>query len=259
MNTRHHLFAVATTLLLTVHAAAQTSLLDRLPINIGGKTSSPALAALSDAQVADGLKEALGKGLQQAVTLLGRENGFLTNAAVRIPMPESLQRVEKSLRAIRQDALADEFIRTMNRAAEEAVPKASTIFAGSLKQMTIADARAVLTGPEDSATQYFRKTTTNELHKAFLPIVKQATEKAGVTSAYKNMMSGAGGNTFGKSFGNTLGAFGVSTDATDVDSYVTRRAIDGLFLKVAEEEKRIRQNPAARTTDLLKQVFGAAK
>ncbi len=172
-------------------------------------------------------------------------------------MPESLQKIEKSLRALKQEALADEFITTMNRAAERAVPEAATIFADSIKQMSITDAKTILTGPDDSATLYFRKTGTNALQKAFLPIVKQATETAGVTAAYKNMMSKVGGSALGKSFGGTLGALGVSQEALDVDGYVTRKAMDGLFKMVAEEEKRIRQNPVARSTEVLKKVFGA--
>jgi len=256
LSQRLALFATLLCLFTVASGSAQT-LLDKIGIKAKSPGTSTALAALTDDQVAAGLKEALGKGVQQAVSQLGKQGGFLTNGAVKIPMPESLQKVEKSLRALKQDALADEFITTMNRAAEQAVPQAAAIFSDSIKQMSIADAKAILTGPEDSATQYFRKTSTNALHAAFLPIVKQATEKAGVTAAYKNMMNKAGGGGLGKSFGGTLSAFGVSQDATDVDGYVTRKAMDGLFKMVAEEEKRIRQNPVARSTDVLKKVFGA--
>lgn len=243
---------------LTSTVTAQSSFLDKLGIKSKGTNATAALAALTDEQVGAGLKEALARGVQQAVSRLGTNGGFLTNASVKIPMPDSLRKVEKSLRTLRQDALADEFITTMNRAAEQAVPQAAAIFSDSIKKMSIADAKAILSGPEDSATQYFRKTSTNALQSAFLPIVKKATETAGVTAAYKNMMAKAGGSTFGKSFGSTLSTFGVGGDATDVDGYVTRKAMDGLFKVVAEEEKRIRQNPVARSTDLLKQVFGAA-
>lgn len=263
-TTRRRRAVHASVLAITVVAAqtlcAQSSLLDRLGLKARG-TNAPAsaatLAALSDTQVADGLKDALGKGVQRAVTQLGSQGGFLTNLNVKIPMPENLQKVERTLRTLKQDALANEFVTTMNRAAEQAVPQAATIFSDNIKQMTIADAKAILTGPDDSATQYFRKTSTNALQKAFLPIVKQATETAGVTGAYKRMMDRAGASAFGQSFGGTLGAFGLGGDAADLDGYVTRKAMDGLFKVVAEEEKRIRQNPVARSTDLLKKVFGA--
>ncbi len=250
------LFTALLCLLAVTNGFAQT-LLDKIGIKGKGTGTTATLAALTDDQVAAGLKEALGKGVQQAVAQLGKQGGFLTNGTVKIPMPESLQKVEKSIRTLKQGALADEFITTMNRAAEQAVPQAAAIFSDGIKQMSITDAKAILTGPEDSATQYFRKTGTNALHAAFLPIVKQATEKAGVTAAYKNMMAKAGGGALGKSFGGTLSAFGVSQDAADVDGYVTRKAMDGLFKMVAEEENRIRQNPVARSTDVLKKVFGA--
>lgn len=249
---------LTTTLLTTETLSAQSSFLDKLRAKTKGTNlTATSLGALSEDQVAQGLKEALGKGVQQAVAQLGSQGGFLTNLNVKIPIPASLQKVEKTLRTLKQEALADEFITTMNRAAEQAVPQAATIFADSIKQMTIADAKAILTGPEDSATQYFRKTSTNALEKAFLPIVKQATAKAGVTSSYKRMMDAAGAGALGQSPGGALGALGVSRDATDIDAYVTRKATDGLFKMVAEEEKRIRQNPLARSTDVLKKVFGA--
>ena len=253
-----------TFLLVTIlqHSAhPQIKLLDELKKNVGGTSAPPSLGTLTEDQTAKALKEALAKGAESAVKQLGTNGGFLTNLNVKIPMPASLQKVEQSLRKLKQDALADEFITTMNRAAEKAVPAAATVFAESIRQMTVSDAKSILTGPKDAATQYFRRTSTNALHAQFLPIVKQATDAAGVTSAYKAMLAKAGpaaniAQTFGGAFGQNLGF-----DATtlDVDSYVTGKAMDGLFKLVAEEEKRIRENPAARTTDLLKQVFGAVK
>jgi hypothetical protein len=189
--------------------------------------------------------------VEQAVASLGKTDGFLTDANVRIPMPESLQRVEKTLRTLRQDKLADEFVTTMNRAAEQAVPEAAAVLGDSVKQMSIADAKSILTGTNNAATQYFRRTSETNLHTRFLPIVKAATEKTGVTSAYKRMTDKAGSGLGG------LGGGLLGKQAPDLDDYVTRKTLDGLFLKIAEQEKLIRENPVARTTDLLQKVFGA--
>ncbi len=231
--------------------------------NATSSVTSAAVAALSDTQVIGGLKDALGKGLQNAVAKLGSDGGFLTNMNVKIPLPEKLKLVEKSLRALKQDKYADEFVATMNRAAEQAVPEAASVFGDAMKSMSIADAKAVLTGPNDSATQFFRRTTQTNLYTKFLPIVQQATAKAGVTSAYKNMLSKVNaGNTSTNSTG-WLGKLGgltknyVGEDVLDVDAYVTNKTLEGLFKMIAAEEKDIRENPAARTTDLMKQVFGA--
>jgi len=220
-------------------------------------TATTGLAALSQSQMAGGLKEALGNGLQHAVASLGKEGGFLTNVAVKIPMPQKLQTVEKTLRALKQDKLADDFIATMNHAAEQAVPEAASVFGDAVKQMSIEDAKSVLTGPKDAATQFFRRATQTNLYTRFLPIVQKATAKTGVTSAYKNMIAKVSG---GSGLGGTLSGLAsnyLGADALDVDAYVTNQTLDGLFKMVAEEEKQIRENPVARTTDLMKQVFGA--
>ena len=256
-------------LLLLVSAAAsfaQGSFLDRFKLKPKlGLTNAPAalssLSGLTEEQTAKALKEALAKGTESAIRQLGTNGGFLTNLNVKIPMPASLQKVEKTLRSLQQGALADEFVTAMNRAAESAVPAAATIFSGSIQQMTIADAKAILTGPNDAATQYFRRTSTIALQAKFLPLVKQATDAAGVTSAYKAMLAKAGpavglAQSFGGAFGKNLG---LDAATMDVDTYVTGKAMDGLFKMVAAEEKRIRENPVARTTALLKQVFGAVK
>ncbi|MBI1840426.1 MAG: DUF4197 domain-containing protein [Verrucomicrobia bacterium] len=202
-----------------------------------------------------GLKEALGNGVQQAVAHLGKPDGFLKDLAVMIPMPESLRKVDKSLRALGQGSVADEFLATMNRAAEQATPEAAAILGNAVKQMSIADARSILTGTNNAATQYFRRSSETNLYAHFLPIVKAATEKTGVTAAYKRMADlGAGGGGFG-----ALGGFGgslLSKQMPDIDGYVTHKALDGLFTKISEQEKLIRENPVARSTDLLKKVFG---
>lgn len=208
--------------------------------------SSQALAdALPLDTISQGLRQALGKGLDHAVKELGRNGGFLSNVNVRIPVPETLRTAEKALRTIGQGRLADEFVTTLNRAAEQAVPAAAPVFADALRQMTLKDAQSLLNGPADAATQYFRKTTEAQLREKFQPIVREATTKAGVTAAFKQVADRA-------KFAAPL----VSRDAVDLDSYVTTKSLDGLFLMVAEQEKRIRENPAARTTELLKSVFG---
>ena len=217
------------------------------PASTGAASTATAqLGALTQDEMARGLKEALAKGVNQAVANLGKDGGFLKNLDVKIPMPPQLQTVEKTLRKLHQDQMADEFVATLNRAAEQAVPVAAGVFAGAITNMTVDDAKTILTGPNDAATQYFRKTSEAQLVEKFRPIVQEATAKTGVTASYKNLMQEAG------PVASFLGA-----DAGDLDGYVTRKALDGLFLMVAAEEKKIRENPVARTTDLLKKVFGA--
>jgi hypothetical protein len=223
---------------------------------VGGQATAT-LASLSQDQMVQGLKDALAKGLQQAIAKLGNEGGFLTNLNVKIPMPEQMRKVESALRAMNQDKLADDFVATMNHAAEQAVPEAGTVFADTLRQMTIEDAKSILSGPDDAATQYFQRTTQTNLYATFYPIVQQATEKTGVTAAYKNLMAKANVAQGLGSIGGALGGSLLGKDSLDLDDYVTNKAMDGLFKMVAEEEKQIRQNPVARTTDMLQKVFGA--
>lgn len=216
--------------------------------------SAASLAGLSQDQMVGGLKEALSKGVQQAVANLGKADGFLKDANVKIPMPASLQKVETTLRTLRQDKLADEFVTTLNRAAEQAVPEAAAVLGDSVKQMSVTDAKTILTGTNNAATQYFRRTSETNLHARFLPIVKAATDKAGVTAAYKRMSDKATSG-FGGLAG--LGNSALGKQMPDLDSYVTTKTLDGLFLKIGEQEKLIRENPVARTSDLLQKVFGA--
>ena len=251
-------FIIAT--LLASLAISRAGLLDRLEGLATTATnqtglSTASVAGLSQDQMVEGLKEALSKGVQVAVSELGRNDGFLTNLSVKIPMPGKLQSVEKTLRTLHQEKLADEFVDTMNHAAEQAVPVAADVFGDSIKQMSITDAKNILTGTNNAATEYFRRTTQTNLYVKFLPIVKAATDKVGVTEAYKNMMSKVGASS---QITGWLGKTGlVKPEDMDIDAYVTNKALDGLFTMVAAEEKQIRQNPVARTTDLLKTVFGA--
>ncbi len=204
-------------------------------------------SSLTQDEMVGGLKEALSKGVGQAVSLLGKDGGFLNNINVKIPMPDSLAKVEKGLRMVGQDKIADDFIETMNHAAEKAVPEAAPIFADAISKMTVEDAKAILTGPKDAATQYFRKTTEPTLSGKLLPIVKDATAKTGVTAAYKRLTEHQG----------VLEVL-VAREGPDLDQYVTQKALDGLFKMIAEEEGRIRENPVERTSDLLKKVFAAS-
>lgn len=216
-------------------------------LNKGANTrDGSAGTSLSQQEMSGGLKEALSVGVERSINLLGRNGGFLNDSLVKIPLPGVLQKLEGGLRAVGQGELADEFIATMNHAAERAVPETASIFGETIRKMTLKDAQGILQGADDSATQYFRKNSGKKLAKAILPIVKQATEKAGVTSAYKNMVGKAG----------ILGGMAGSS-SLDLDEYVTEKTLDGLFLKLAAEEKQIRNNPLARSTDLLKKVFGA--
>jgi hypothetical protein len=215
-----------------------------------------AAGALSQDQMVGGLKEALGKGVEHAVSSLGHDGGFLTNLNVKIPMPEKLQKVESALRLAGQNQMADDFVGSMNHAAEQAVPVAAGVFGDAIKQMSIEDAKGILAGPNDAATQFFRRTTQTNLFAKFHPIVQKATDSVGVTARYKEMMGKfATVDTLGGLFGKNNA---VKLDAADIDTYVTDKALDGLFKIVAEEEKNIRTNPVARTSDLLQKVFGSA-
>jgi hypothetical protein len=223
----------------------------------GAGGTSGALSSLPEAQVADGLKEALGKGVTIAVGALGHSDGLLTNLEVKIPIPDKLQSVEKALRMAGQSQMADEFVASMNHAAEQAVPVAADVFGDAIKQMSIDDARSILAGPNDAATQYFRRATQTNLYSLFYPIVQKCTDQVGMTQKYKEMIGKFSSlNSFGSFFGSSSTT---TLQAADLDAYVTKKALDGLFKMVADEEKDIRANPLARTTGLLKTVFGSGQ
>ena len=209
------------------------------------KDSSNIQHNLSNEEIIDGLKQALNKGASYATDKLGKVGGFMDNTDVKIPMPQKLGKVERLLRKAGKDKYADDFISTMNHAAESAVPLTLNIIKQSITEMSIKDAKNILQGSDDAATQYLKKTGHKKLYAKILPIVKKATTKAGVTATYKKM--------YGK-----LGFAGKYLNLEDynIDSYVTQKTIAGLFTMIAKEEKKIRDNPAARTTDILKTVFG---
>lgn len=211
---------------------------------LGGDKDKSSISALTDSEMIDGLKEALSVGVERAISLLGQNGGFLNDASVRIPMPSALKSVEKGLRAVKQDKYADQFIETMNSAAEKAVPRATKIFSKAIKNMTLEDAKSILNGSNDAATQFFRRNTEGELSQSLFPLVQEATNETGVTSSYKSLTKKAG----------FLGGL-IDEDDLDLDKHVTSKALDGLFKKLALEETKIRQDPLARSSDLLKKVF----
>ena len=211
----------------------------------GAPASAIGIADLSNKDTASGLKEALTKGAEVAVGQLGKPNGFLGDARVKIPLPESAQAVEKMMRTFGMKKQADELIETMNHAAEMAVVEAKPILTNAVKSMSFDDARGILTGGDDSATQYFKRTTSEVIGAKFLPIVKKSTAKVDLAEKYNK-------------YAGKAAQFGLldKKDA-DLDSYVTQKAMDGLFLMIAEQEKAIRKDPIGTGSNLLKKVFGA--
>lgn len=234
------LFFLLTGTFIPSHAAWN----DFLDIFKDESSTSPVASSLSNAEIISGLKEALIKGSQTAVNTLGKEDGFFSHPQLKIPMPEKLQTVESALRKLKQDEIADEFVLSMNRAAEEAVPKAMSIFSNAIKTMSIEDAYGILQGPDNAATEYLKKTGGSQLQQEFLPIVKQATNSVGVTENYKALIDNLG-----------MMSKLIDVESLDLDKYVTDKAVEGLFNLVAKEEKLIRDSPAARTTEILKKVF----
>jgi len=199
--------------------------------------------ALTNDQIIAGLKEALEVGTEKAVALVSKPDGYYKNPDIKIPLPESVQKVEKLLRATGYGEEIDDFELSMNRAAERAAPEAQSIFGDAIKKMTFDDAKKILNGPDNAATLYFEDKTANRLREVFKPIVKDAMGAVGVTRSYQQLNARAQSMPFGKSI------------SFDLDQYVTDNSLKGLFKILAEEERQIRTQPAARVTDLLKKVF----
>jgi hypothetical protein len=210
--------------------------------------AAPAMAQLerfTSGETTAALKSALEKGSLAAVSSLGRKDGFWGNARVRIPLPDSLQRAERMMRRVGAGKYADELHVAMNRAAESAVPEAKQLFINSVRKMTVQDAKGIVSGGDTAGTAYFRRTTADELHKRFLPIVQKATAKVSLAQKYDR-------------YADRAAAFGlVKQEDADLDEYVTRKALDGLYLMVAEEEKKIRKDPVKAGSSIIKKVFGA--
>jgi len=234
--TSRFLALLAVVLLCTASTQAQAGDLSK---RLGLGSSSQ----LSDEKVSSGLKEALQVGTSNAVKLTGKPDGFFKNEAIKILMPDKLRTVEKGLRAVGYGPQVDEFILSMNRAAERSAPLAKEIFWDAIKQMTFDDARKILGGGDTAATEYFRGKTSDKLATAFRPAVEKAMNEVGATRRYKELVGQAQSLPF------------VRTQALDIDAYVVTKALDGLFHVLGEEEKKIRKNPAARVTNLLKEVF----
>lgn len=198
----------------------------------------------SDSKTASGLKEALQVGTDHAVDLTGTIDGFFANDAIKILMPEKLRTVEKGLRMAGMGAKVDEFELSMNRAAEKAAPAARGIFKDALTQMTFDDARKILTGGNTAATEYFKSKTSEKLASTFKPTVESAMADTGIVKQYKQLTGGVQSLPFGRS------------QSFDITDYVVSQTLNGLFYMLAQEEKKIRTNPAAQITPLLKEVFG---
>jgi len=200
---------------------------------------------ISNRDAVNGLKEAIVRSSQTAVARLGVENGFFGNDRVKIPLPPSLRRLEAVIRSIGMSPHADELVLRMNRAAEAAVPEAKTLLVDAVKKMSVQDAKGILTGGEDAATQYFKRTTSEALAKRFQPIVKKAMQKVKLAEKYDEIAAS----------GAKLGL--VKDEDAQLEDYVTRKALDGLFVVIAEEEKKVRQDPARAASAILRKVFGA--
>jgi len=201
-------------------------------------------SGLSNDKIIAGLKEALRVSTGKAVAVTGRPDGFLKNQTIKILLPQKLKTVGAGMRMMGMGAQVDELEVGMNRAAEQATPFAKQIFLNALKKMTFDDARKILTGSDTAATAYFQRTSTDELSTAFAPIVEKSMKNVGVVQQYNRVLASApGGSALAGQF--------------DLNKYVVGKTLDGLFLVLGEEERKIRKNPAAQTTSLLKAVFGA--
>jgi hypothetical protein len=208
---------------------------------------SAGLDSISNSDATSGLRQALTDGSAAAVSLLGRENGFFGNPKVKIPLPPSMQRVEGAMRMVGMRKQADELVLSMNRAAEAAVPEARALLVDSVKKMSVQDAKGILAGGDTAATEYFKRTTQAQLTQRFLPIVRKATERVGLAQQYNSLA--AQGAQFGL----------VKQDDVTIESYVTRKALDGLYLMIAEQEKAFRTNPVGASSDIVRKVFGALR
>lgn len=200
---------------------------------------------LSNAEATSGLKEALIVGAGKAINNLGSPDGFFGNPLVKIPLPDGMQKAEKAMRMFGMGKQADDLVLKMNRAAELAVPEAKTLLVNAVKKMSVTDAKNILTGGEDAATQYFKSATAGPMAEKFLPIVKKATENVQLAQQYNKYAE------MGSKYGM------VKKEQANVEQYVTQKALDGVYLMMAEEEKGIRRDPMGQASKLLKKVFGS--
>ena len=223
-----------------------TAQFDKLKKTVDKKIEAvkPSSAGLSQEEVGAGLKEALTKGIEKGVDQLSKPDGFFKDLSIKIPLPEEANKVETKLRSIGQGKKVDETIESINRAAEDATTAAKDIFVKAIKEMSINDAMSILRGDENAATKFLDKSTRADLISKFEPIVKISLDKVGATKNWNTIFSTYNKLPF------------VEKVNPDLVEYATGKAIDGLFIQIAKEELKIRQDPAARVTDLLKKVFG---
>ena len=205
------------------------------------------LASLSQGDASAGLKAALEKGANAAVLLLGRPDGFMGNPQVRIPLPGFLESAAKMLKTLGQGKRVDELTTSINRAAETAVPMGKDLLVGAVRSMSVSDARKILQGGDTGATDFFAEKTREPLGQKFLPVITQATEKVGLARQYNEFANKA------------AGAGLLKKEDAKIEQYVTGKTLSGLYLIIGEEEKKIRQDPVAAGSDLLRKVFGALK
>jgi len=224
--------------------ASSQSTWDKIKEEVGAPRKANSGAGLTDDKITAGLKEALSISTGNAVALTGRPDGFLKNEAIKILLPPKLRSAGKALRMVGMSSQVDALEIGMNRVAEQATPKAKQIFLNALTRMTFSDARQILTGGGTAATDYFKRQSTDELTTAFAPIVHQAMQNVGVVRQYNQLMK------------NPMASSLAADKSLNLDNYVVGKTLDGLFYMLGEEEKKIRTNPAAQTTALLKEVFG---
>jgi hypothetical protein len=245
MFTRSSILAAGLALALPAQAFDLNEMLKGVLGQPATQSTASGVDALSNADINAGLKEALTRGAETAVTQLGQKDGFFGNAALKIPLPPSLQKAEKAMRMLGMGKQADELVLSMNRAAEAAVPEAKTLLVDAVRTMTLEDAKGILTGGQTAATDFFRKKTETQLTERFGPIVKATTDKVGLAQQY-NQYAGAAAQF------NLI-----DRKQASVDQYVTQQALDRLYKVIGEKEAAIRANPMQAGSDLLKKVFGA--
>jgi hypothetical protein len=209
-----------------------------------GKSGSGGAGSLSSDEIVAGLKEALTVGAKNSSDKLSAADGFFKDAAVKVLMPEEAKKVEQKLRQLGMGKLVDDAILSMNRAAEDASKSAAPIFINAVKNMSVSDGLGILRGTDTAATGYLRKSTSPELVAAFQPVIEASLQKTGATKYWKDIF-------------DTYNKFSLKPINPDLSSFVTGKAMDGIFYYVADEEKKIRSNPAARVNDILKKVFGS--
>ena len=236
------LVALTATLILCLCSAASAQL-DQIVKEADQALEHRDVSGLSDSKIVSGLKQALEISTGKAVVATGKPDGFLKNEAIKIALPPKLETVGRGLRMLGMGQKVDELEVGMNRAAEQATPQARAIFLSSLKKMTFDDARHILTGNETAATDYFKRSSSADLTSAFTPIVHQSMEHVGVVEQYDRVIKEAPETSF-------------LSNEFDLDKYVVGKTLDGLFYMLGQEEKKIRKDPAAQTTDLLREVFG---